>query len=961
MLAPPAAGLSLAEEEDHSPPSVELVTAWTEVVPGGRATLTATAWDEYGGPVESFEWAATAGSVSAHEVWPGADEATATWTAPLETGDVVITVTVTDSGGLVASDSATITVTASAAPWVTMTAEPDLVIPGGPVRLTATAGDPDGGSVTYAWSAPSGTFDATDAATATWTAPSEEDTVDVRVEVTDDEGEKASAVEIVLVRYDEELTLAPSDVVALEFTDMRVTVAGAMPLSTSYLVNSWACGHWTSGSEDLPIVIDGAGGAVVDTRFFAYQPDEDGDCTISLHLNHPGGGTSSQANVNLFIRRSASPPPDDPPPDDPPPDDPPPDDPPPDDPPPNEPPRVVVRGAPLEVEIDEAVALIADAGDADGSVAGYRWTATAGRLDVADRRRTTWTAPGEPGDVKIGVTVTDDDGATASDAVTVAVVRPPDLIPSFDSGVGDQTFTVGVTARVELPAASGGDGALSYSLAPALPAGLSFNAKSRVIWGTPVAEVGRTTYTLTATDDDREQLDSATLQLAIEVVPAPEEPAQRRLRVTPAGPNSVGVFPGSGWSGISAPVVAVEARGPRHGWIELGTVPSESLGNSAALSAAPTAQARAVVSKASAAGVLLIRGLDAETPYTFRLRRPAEGGGIEYSEEASATTGAFGGPCRSGTGYLCLRERRFELQAHWTNPDTEGDFGGAAAVRAPISDESGLFWFFNPANVELVAKVLDGIALNGHYWVFFGALSDVEYWLTATDTATAVTRTYHNRPKEICGQGDTDAFPEQAPEAASNGSRIALSRSGSPGGPWRKSASHRERSGVRPGGGLGAGRRRAGIFGVDLLRMDPEAFETADAGSQGDALGAQETAACEPSKDRLCLLGNRFGAGIRLVDPNVTTSASRERAAQVIPSMTTEETGFFWFFNPENIEVAVKVLDGTALNGHFWVLYGGLSDVEYTIEVTDTWTGTTRVYRNPPGSLCGGIDIEALP
>ena len=78
--------------------------------------------------------------------------------------------------------------------------------------------------------------------------------------------------------------------------------------------------------------------------------------------------------------------------------------------------------------------------------------------------------------------------------------------------------------------------------------------------------------------------------------------------------------------------------------------------------------------------------------------------------------------------------------------------------------------------------------------------------------------------------------------------------------------------------------------------------------------------------------------------------------AAVLPSLSTEATGFFWFFSPENIELAVKVLDGRAINDRFWVLYGGLSDVEYTIEVTDTVTGTSKSYRNPRGSLCGGVD-----
>ena len=71
----------------------------------------------------------------------------------------------------------------------------------------------------------------------------------------------------------------------------------------------------------------------------------------------------------------------------------------------------------------------------------------------------------------------------------------------------------------------------------------------------------------------------------------------------------------------------------------------------------------------------------------------------------------------------------------------------------------GTFWFFDPANVEVVAKVLDARALNGKWWFFFGALSNVEYTITVTDTATGATRTYRNPAGQFASAGDTAAFP----------------------------------------------------------------------------------------------------------------------------------------------------------------------------------------------------------
>ena len=74
--------------------------------------------------------------------------------------------------------------------------------------------------------------------------------------------------------------------------------------------------------------------------------------------------------------------------------------------------------------------------------------------------------------------------------------------PSFgDATIVDQTWVKDVPIEpVVLPAASGTGGALSYSLVPALPAGVSFTESTRTVSGTPTATMPETEYTYTATD-----------------------------------------------------------------------------------------------------------------------------------------------------------------------------------------------------------------------------------------------------------------------------------------------------------------------------------------------------------------------------------------------------------------------------------------------------------------------------
>ena len=50
----------------------------------------------------------------------------------------------------------------------------------------------------------------------------------------------------------------------------------------------------------------------------------------------------------------------------------------------------------------------------------------------------------------------------------------------------------------------------------------------------------------------------------------------------------------------------------------------------------------------------------------------------------------------------------------------------------------------------------------------------------------------------------------------------------------------------------------------------------------------------------------------------------------------TDDSGYLWFFDADNIELIVKVLDGCGVNNRYWVFAGGLTNVEVDIIVTDT-------------------------
>jgi len=112
------------------------------------------------------------------------------------------------------------------------------------------------------------------------------------------------------------------------------------------------------------------------------------------------------------------------------------------------------------------------------------------------------------------------------------------------------------------------------------------------------------------------------------------------------------------------------------------------------------------------------------------------------------------GACAQGPGNLCLGNR-FRVGVSWR---TSGG-GAGTGTAVPLTGDTGYFWFFSASNVELVVKVLDGRSINNRFWVFYGALSNVEYFLTVTDTQTGRSKTYHNPQGTLASVADTAALP----------------------------------------------------------------------------------------------------------------------------------------------------------------------------------------------------------
>jgi photosystem II stability/assembly factor-like uncharacterized protein len=276
-----------------------------------------------------------------------------------------------------------------------------------------------------------------------------------------------------------------------------------------------------------------------------------------------------------------------------------------------------------------------------------------------------------------------------------------------------------------------------------------------------------------------------------------------------------------------------------------------------------------------------IAAFDRLTPGRLLVANDAANGVLEQTASLPA--------CTTSDQAWCARFGRYLLTVDWKDP--LGNEGRATKV-VTGSEDSGLFYFFDRNNWELLVKVLDGCGINQRHWLFAAGTTDVEYRLRVEDRWTGQIRHYFNPAGQAAAAiTDTDAFAGCAVTSP-------------------------------PGGGMGTILPVPAPVGASALSLVQGRFEaktrwTNFAGQQGDGLTAP---------------------------------------------LSSDNSGLFYFFSPDNWEMLVKVLNGCAINGHYWMLAAATTDVGYELTIRDT-TGAkpTRTYRNPVGRASPAqIDLQAF-
>jgi minor extracellular serine protease Vpr len=107
----------------------------------------------------------------------------------------------------------------------------------------------------------------------------------------------------------------------------------------------------------------------------------------------------------------------------------------------------------------------------------------------------------------------------------------------------------------------------------------------------------------------------------------------------------------------------------------------------------------------------------------------------------AVTTGGGPSVCVEDAYTMCLLSGRYKVTSHWKNQYA----GGAEATlqRAKLTDVTGAFWIADANTYEYLIR-FNTATNNGRVWIAIPTFTDVEFWISVTDTRTGQSNEYHS-------------------------------------------------------------------------------------------------------------------------------------------------------------------------------------------------------------------------
>ena len=253
--------------------------------------------------------------------------------------------------------------------------------------------------------------------------------------------------------------------------------------------------------------------------------------------------------------------------------------------------------------------------------------------------------------------------------------------------------------------------------------------------------------------------------------------------------------------------------------------------------------------------------------------------------------------------------------------EKEGEAVQADAVDYGLdSRESGLLYFFDKDNSEVLIKVLDACAINGHYWVFVAPVTTLAFNLRVDETATGE-YWEHRNPRggaTATTKSDTTAFPC----GAASSSPVVADVEDSTRGVDLVDAGFP----LSPAAPTSAAK-------VELVSRSPVRVAVPIV-SGGEA-------ECEPQPVRTLKGGYTVNMCVEHIRDDETVVEEVKDYG-----LDSEQSAILYFFERNNAEVLVKVLDGCRFNGHRWVFVAPVTTLAFNLSIEPPGGGTPWTHDN---------------
>ncbi len=242
------------------------------------------------------------------------------------------------------------------------------------------------------------------------------------------------------------------------------------------------------------------------------------------------------------------------------------------------------------------------------------------------------------------------------------------------------------------------------------------------------------------------------------------------------------------------------------------------------------------------------------------------------------------------------------------------------------SDQSGILYFFDRDNAEVLVKVLDACVISDYLWVYVAPVTTLAFNLRIDEVGTD--RFWEHRNPRGGGDAATASALKHFP--------------------------------CDPDAAFVAGTVAAGDQGVVTAGHPRDGVDLVDAGfrpaSIQHALTAGERSDCEPQPVATMKGGYEVAMCVEFLKDGEPSSTPVKDYG-----LDSEQSAILYFFDKNNAEVLIKVLKPPAGNCGRWVFVAPVTDLAFNIEVRPPDGGSPWTHGNPLGQTAAAVsDLKAF-